>query len=128
MNEFVASSLPRILTRAQWEPRKVDSIAAQLKALAPGGGEGGSGWRDKGCECCDLCCAGCRRTTSCSPPPPAFAATPRIRNLTRSKVSARTHTPMQMQRTPYTANYCPLCGAPDGAFHASGGEAAAGGG
>ena len=35
MNEFVASSLPRILTSAQWEPRKVESMAAQLTALVP---------------------------------------------------------------------------------------------
>jgi hypothetical protein len=35
MKEFVASSLPRIRTSAQCEPRNVESIAAQLTALTP---------------------------------------------------------------------------------------------
>jgi hypothetical protein len=35
IKEFVASSLPRILTRAHCDPRNVDSMAAQLTALTP---------------------------------------------------------------------------------------------
>ncbi len=40
--EFVASSLPRILTRAQCDPLKVESMAAQLTALTPDGEWGGA--------------------------------------------------------------------------------------
>ncbi len=85
--EFVASSLPRILTRAQCDPLKVESMAAQLTALTPGGKWNGAEVMNKEEEVvvvvvavvvvvlvalvestargvADLCCARCQRRTS----------------------------------------------------------------